>query len=208
MIAWVKGLHIACLLIWCAGLVYLPLLLARHDHTMSPAEFNRLRMMTRFTYVVVASPAAILAILLGSALIPMRDVTEGWFALKLVAVAGLALFHAHCGAMLSRLGHETGRRPYSISMGQTLIPVLLIAVALWLVLAKPDLIPPLERPEPLWPAAALGGLGGLTAHLPRPPDARTPACHLSSPPRPPGTPPAATAPGPGDTRPRLDPTRV
>lgn len=201
MMAWIKGLHIACLLVWCAGLICLPLLLARHNSSMSSSEFDRLRMMTRFTYAVVASPAAILAILFGSALIPLRAITGEWLVLKLVAVAAMMLFHVHCGALLSRLGHETGQRPYSISIVRTLVPVVLIALVLWLVLAKPDVLPPLERPDPPWPAATVGALSALPPHQH---GARTQVFHLSNLPRRPMTHPATINPSQEGKQPRRD----
>lgn len=205
MIAWVKGLHIACLVIWCAGLICLPLLLARHDPAMTSAQFDRLRMMTRFTYAVIASPAAILAILFGSALIPMRGVTADWLAIKLLVVAGMVLFHVHCGALLSRLGHETGRRAYSISIVRTLVPILLIAMVLWLVLAKPNVIPALERPAP---RLAITTEDAFNARRPHPPGARIQVFHLSSPPPRPMTPPATTNPSRGDRQLPRDLTSV
>lgn len=38
ILAWVKALHIASLIIWCAGLVALPLILLKHEIAESQAS--------------------------------------------------------------------------------------------------------------------------------------------------------------------------
>ena len=47
MIAALKFLHIAALSIWCAGLVGLPLLLARHAPSDDQHRYSRRRLVTR-----------------------------------------------------------------------------------------------------------------------------------------------------------------
>ena len=135
--SWLKGLHILGILVWCAGLVYLPALLAAHPRTTDAIEMRRLRAMTRFTYVAVTSPAAIIAIVAGTLLIyPARPVGM-WLPAKLTAVSLLMLFHVACGVLIGKL-HD---RPRLLASGTQLsliaIPSLLVLVILWLVLGKP-----------------------------------------------------------------------
>ncbi len=150
MIAWVKALHICFLLLWCASLIYLPLLLARHHPGLQADDYGRLRVMTRFTYVAVASPAAILAILTGTALIALREVAAPWLAAKLACVAGMVLFQVYCGYVLGRQGHESVPGRYTVGAVRVIVPVVLILATLWLVLGKPSLLP--ETREQLIPS--------------------------------------------------------
>lgn len=135
--AWLKGLHIVTLLVWCAGLFYLPALFAAHATTPEGQPLRRLRVMTRVTFVAVTSPAAVLAILSGSALVYATGVSGAWMALKLVAVSLMVLFHLYCGRMLALLGEAPHWRSGAAHFSLLLVPALLIPTVLWLVLGKP-----------------------------------------------------------------------
>lgn len=135
--AWLKGLHMVTLLVWCAGLFYLPALFAAHADTAGGQSFRRLRVMTRVTFVAVTSPAAVLAILSGSALVYATGVSGAWMALKLVAVSLMVLFHLYCGRVLAVLGETPGLRSSAAHFSLLLAPTLLIPTVLWLVLGKP-----------------------------------------------------------------------
>jgi protoporphyrinogen IX oxidase len=135
-LAWVKGIHIIALVIWCAGLLYLPGLFVIHCEPRDLRPFHRLRAMSRFSYIVITSPAAIIAIISGSVLIWLADPRGGWLPVKLTAVAGLAAYHTLCGHILSELREPDGFRRGPL-LGLVVVPILLIPMVLWLVLAKP-----------------------------------------------------------------------
>lgn len=135
--AWLKALHIVTLSIWCAGLFYLPLLFSAHPGRPQGREFRRLRAMTRFSFVAVTSPAAVLAIVSGSALVYATGVQGAWMALKLAAVGLMVFFHLYCGRVLAQLGHSPTKQPPAAHLALLLAPSLLIPTVLWLVLGKP-----------------------------------------------------------------------
>jgi protoporphyrinogen IX oxidase len=135
-LAWVKGIHITTLVIWCAGLLCLPGLFATHCEPRDLRPFHRLRAMSRFSYIVIVSPAAIIAILSGSILVWLADVRGGWLPVKLSVVAMMAAYHTLCGHILSQLREPEGFRQGPL-LAMVAVPVLLIPMALWLVLAKP-----------------------------------------------------------------------
>lgn len=137
---YVKALHISALVVWAAGLLYLPSLLIAHRGVDSRPEFIRLRNATRFNYNALVSPAAFLAVGSGTALLFLgTDVLQGWMFLKLAAVGVLVMAHVHYGFVLGRLA-EGGREPPRIRLLAVLAIVLgSAAVILWLVLAKPDI---------------------------------------------------------------------
>jgi hypothetical protein len=69
VIAWLKVAHIAAIAIWSATLLGLPSLLLAKSHRLSMSETRRLQHILRFGYVHLASPAAVVAIASGIALI-------------------------------------------------------------------------------------------------------------------------------------------
>jgi len=137
LLAYIKALHISTLLIWCAGLFYLPGLYAAHPQVDSHHDFRRLRIMTRFAFVAVISPAAVVAVVSGTALVFIAQVEGGWMAAKLGVVSLMVLFHLYCGRLLARLGAEPGFRPAGVHLLLLVPPLVLIPLVFWLVLGKP-----------------------------------------------------------------------
>lgn len=135
--AWLKTLHIATMLVWCAGLFYLPGLFATHPTLRNPRDLRRLRIMTRFAFVMVTSPAAVLAIVSGTALIYVADAHGGWLVLKLTVVSLMVLFHLYCGRTLARLHDTPAARSPAAHLSLIAVPGILVPLVLWLVLAKP-----------------------------------------------------------------------
>ena len=135
--AWLKGIHIATMLVWCAGLFYLPSLFAAHARAADEQGFHRLRAMTQFSYIAVASPAAILAVISGSALIYLTGQHGGWLALKLTVVGLMVAFHVYCGRVLADLRVRPVERRAGSMSALVIVPTILVPLVLWLVMGKP-----------------------------------------------------------------------
>ncbi|GGL78477.1 CopD family protein [Wenxinia marina] len=147
LIPHLKAVHVMGLLVWCAGLFALPLMLARHDPAIGQADYTRIRRATHYAYTYFITPAAVLAIASGTALIFLREVFVTWMFAKLVFVAGLVTFHVWVGYVLVAVAEREGehRAPDpGLPLTLLLLPVLGI---LTLVLVKPDLA---EIPMPDW----------------------------------------------------------
>lgn len=134
---WLKVAHIVTLALWAGGLFALPILLALQPDEPERAAYLRLRAMSRFAYTTLISPAAILAIITGSTLIPLADVDGSWLALKLTGVAGMALFHALCGHLLSELRFEPDAHRPALLQALIVVPLVLVPGVLWVILARP-----------------------------------------------------------------------
>lgn len=151
MLALVKGLHIAALILWCAGLVALPLVLAKHDADEAQADYTRLRRITHHGYTRIVTPAAVIAIAAGTALIFLRGVFVPWMFAKLVAVGLLVSLHALIGHTVVLMSERRGEYEPPSPVPLILAMVLTMVAVLALVLAKPvmpDLTPDwLERPQ-------------------------------------------------------------
>lgn len=134
---WIKFVHLASLLAWCAALLSLPALLALYRATHARLPRRRVRAATRFVYIALASPSAVLAIVSGSALIHLMQAYAPWFLAKLTLVSAMVLFHAACGKLVLVLNE----RPHTGAPGwiaaTVLVPGLLMLAVLYLVLAQP-----------------------------------------------------------------------
>jgi len=139
-VAWLKFLHISALLIWAAGLVYLPGLLLAHRGVTNREDFIRIRNASRFSYNAIASPAAVVAIGAGTALLLLAPgVLQGWMFLKLALVGLLVMAHVQYGFVLTALS-ERGSQPPRLRLLAVWAAVFVaILCILWLVLEKPFL---------------------------------------------------------------------
>jgi protoporphyrinogen IX oxidase len=146
MIALVKALHIAGLVLWCASLLTLPLLLGLHrqlaaspNATQLQHNYTRFRRLTHFTYTALATPAAIVAIAAGTVLIFGAQVFEMWLLAKLACVAGMVLAHAWLGHLIVQSGEKEVHWRMPAPTLSLLLAVPCMLGVLWLVLLKPDL---------------------------------------------------------------------
>lgn len=136
---WIKFVHLSALLGWCASLLALPSLLALFPLTQGRINRRRLRAGTRFVYIALASPAAVIAVVSGTALVHLMDAYAPWFFAKLTLVAAMVLFHAGCGKLVLVLRERPGMWSPGLLLALASLPLALILGVLWLVLAQPAL---------------------------------------------------------------------
>lgn len=149
----IRALHLAFLALWIAGLLAMPRMLARHEGSMVTAEYALIRRATHYTYVWGVTPAAVLAIASGTALIFLREVFTPWIFAKLVLVAGLVAVHAWVGHTIIAVAETEGEHDPPGAMVPTVITLALVVAILLLVLAKPELE---EITLPSWLMSPLG----------------------------------------------------
>lgn len=136
-----KAFHIAGLAIWAGGLVALPGLLgvsATGPDGEIDDESARQLNVARLAYEFVVSPAAVLTIATGTALIFIASYETGWLGLKLGAVGAMALLHMVVGRGLDHGGRHfvPGR---FLRLALTGAIAASIAGVLAVVLGKPTL---------------------------------------------------------------------
>ena len=133
----VKGLHIAAILFWAAGLIALPLLLSQHRPGHDQSGYQRVRRFTHYGYTHLLTPASVIAVAAGTVLLFLRGVFVPWMFAKLVLVGGLVALHAWIGTQVVRMGEHANRRQPSPSWPLIAIAITLLAAVFILVLAKP-----------------------------------------------------------------------
>jgi len=139
--AWAMMVHIITLGMWSAALLILAGLYAMPPAAQDRADVERHALMCRYVFVILGSPAAVVAIISGSLLVALRGVDGSWLLAKLALVALLAIYHTYCGHLLHAQG--AGPLPSPPPWKPPLligVPVLLISAILVLVLAKPNLV--------------------------------------------------------------------
>ncbi len=94
---WIKALHIAAVVFWMAGMLYLPRLYIYHLETEPGApDSERSKVMERRLLRVIVNPAMIAAFLFGGLLLwvsPNMDWSSGWIWTKLAGIAALSWLH-------------------------------------------------------------------------------------------------------------------
>lgn len=134
-----KAGHIIGLILWCGGLIAMPLMLARHDPAIGQDDYHRIRLAAHLSYTLVITPAAVITVIAGTWLIFMGGTYVPWFYAKLAAVMLLVIAHMWIGDVLVSIADSAGRtRPPQpwLPILAVVIPVIIILI---LVLAKPDL---------------------------------------------------------------------
>ncbi|MCW3147888.1 CopD family protein [Stutzerimonas stutzeri] len=132
-----KLLHFAALLCWCGSLLYLPALIAAGTRPNDRLFYRDHAHLTRLVFTLISTPAALLAIGSGTALFLRDGTLAGWLIVKLTAVTAMALCHALCGVLVLRIERQPERSVTRQCLVMGVLIPLLIALTLWLVLAKP-----------------------------------------------------------------------
>lgn len=152
-----KFIHLATIVLWSGGLLVLPFLFWQRRGIPDGPELDRLHRFTRFVFVAMASPAAVLAIGTGTALIFLQTTFLEWFSLKMVLVGLMVILHVTAALILAEVFHPAGRFGRFGYVTLTVSLMVVITAIIWVVLAKPDWDANLFAADLFTP----GGLGHL-----------------------------------------------
>ena len=105
---WLKGLHIAFMVTWFAGLFYLPRLFIYHVEAADITSRERFSVM-EYRLFVIMTIGALLTTLFGLLMLFVNSglLGVGWFRIKLALLVGLAVYHYRCYAWIVRLRGTT-----------------------------------------------------------------------------------------------------
>jgi uncharacterized membrane protein len=135
---WLKAIHVLAIAVWAGGLIWLPGLLVR-GRGRSRAEVLHIHRFGRYSFDVLISPAAVLAVASGTALIFSVGVAEAWLYLKLAAIAGMVVIHLMVGNFLDWEVRKSKAPARGTRLAMGAASAVLASAVLWLVLAKPQI---------------------------------------------------------------------
>lgn len=139
-IFWLKVVHITAMSIWFTGLFFLPRLFAAHAREGDDSDFRRLNVMAKTLYFRVMTPAGLVTIGAGLALIAFGF--QGiWLPAKLMLVTLLAMLHIYFGQLLIDLTRNHTRHRESLYRVLNWMPLLLLIGIAALTAAKPQSLP-------------------------------------------------------------------
>ncbi|MFV2005277.1 MAG: protoporphyrinogen oxidase HemJ [Gammaproteobacteria bacterium] len=138
---WVKAFHIIFMVTWFAGLFYLPRLFVYHAETKDEASNQRFKIMERKLYYGIATPGAIISILLGFWLIQLIGygiLSSLWLQAKLILVVILVIYHIYCGKLLNDFKHDNNQRSHVWYRWFNEFPVAILIAVVLLVELQPQ----------------------------------------------------------------------
>lgn len=132
---WMKIFHIGAMAIWISGLFLLPRLFIAGSRGHG-ADAERLNEMGKMLYFGVMTPAGIVTMGLGLALISFGF--EGiWFPAKMALVSLIVLMHLYYGQLLLDLSHGRLRHGTRFLHVLNWVPLVLVLAIAALTAAKP-----------------------------------------------------------------------
>ncbi len=134
----VKALHISLVVAWFAGLFYLPRIFVNLAMVPadSQAERERLLLMAGKLFKFM-TPLGVLAVALGLVLWFAFGFSGAWLHIKTTLVAGLVVYHWHCGRILNEFRLGTNKRSHIWFRFYNEMPVLVMFAVIFLVVLKP-----------------------------------------------------------------------
>ncbi len=134
---WLLLLHISAIVCWCGSLLYLPALIDGTATQQTIIERERHLVVTIMVFSRFATPAALIAIVSGTALFITGGITEQWLILKLTLVTALVLCHALGGWMMLLTQNATDKNVTISCLLLRVVVAILILSIVWVVLTKP-----------------------------------------------------------------------
>ncbi|BAU47569.1 membrane protein [Sulfurifustis variabilis] len=131
-----KLLHLGFMAIWFAGLLGLPWVFGEHVRQQERAEQSRLRAIERTVYFGIMTPSAVLAVIFGS-LLMLYGFEGAWLPAKLTLIVVAVAFHLYCGTVLITFMQRRNRRGRVYYRALSQVPLVLLAVIVFLAAAKP-----------------------------------------------------------------------
>ncbi len=135
---WLKGLHVAFMVTWFAGLFYLPRLFIYHAKAGDAASRDRFSIMETRLFIIMTIGAVLTTVFgflmlnVNQALFDMR-----WFQLKLLLLAGVVIYHYRCFCWIATLRKQNQEQDDKWLRWFNEIPVVFLLGIILLAIVKP-----------------------------------------------------------------------
>lgn len=137
---WIKAFHLIFVVMWYAGLLYLPRLFVYHSMSDDVIGIERFKVMERKLFAITTVGgvgALVLGIWLLSDYAWAAYSKSLWLHLKLALVAVLIAFHVLCGKLLLDFRGDRNRHGHRFYRVLNEIPAVILIVVVILVVVKP-----------------------------------------------------------------------
>lgn len=141
---WLKAFHIIAIVMWFAGLLYLPRLFVYHAGVGADDSVGHQRFLTmERRLLMITHVGAVLALVLGVALLGKWAglvpgyFSQGWLHAKLGLVALVVVFHIACMLLAGRFARSASHPSTRALKWFNEIPALLLIAIVLLVVVKP-----------------------------------------------------------------------
>ena len=137
---WIVSLHIIFMVMWFAGLFYLPRLFVYHAACDDSPGDERFKVMERKLYIITNIGfygTLVFGLILVFSYAWNAYYTSGWFWIKAAMVAVLIAYHFYCGHLVKVFRDGKNTRSHKFYRMINEIPVLPLVVVVYLVIAKP-----------------------------------------------------------------------
>ena len=122
---WIKSFHLIFVIMWYAGLLYLPRLFVYHAMSEDVVGIERFKVMERKLFAVTTI-GGVGALAFGL-----------WLHLKLLLVAVLIAFHLLCGKLMLDFREDRNRHGHRFFRILNEIPAVILIAVVILVVVKP-----------------------------------------------------------------------
>lgn len=137
---WVKAFHIIFMVTWFAALFYLPRLFVYHAETKDDAGNRRFKIMERKLFYGIATPGAVVTVVLGFWLIHLIGyavLSAFWLQAKLILVFILVIYHIYCGKLLNDFKNDRNQHSHVWYRWFNEFPVIILIAVILLVELQP-----------------------------------------------------------------------
>ena len=135
---WFKALHIAFMVTWFAGLLYLPRLFIYHAEASDPPSRERFTLMEKRLFAIMTIGAVMTAIF-GVLLLIINPalLSRSWFQVKLIFLGAMMIYHWRCWSWIETLASATETQQTRALRWYNEIPVVFLLAIVLLAVLKP-----------------------------------------------------------------------
>ncbi|MCH7695650.1 MAG: protoporphyrinogen oxidase HemJ [Proteobacteria bacterium] len=138
---WLKALHLVFMVIWFAGLFYLPRLFVYHAMSDDQISIDRFKVMERKLFFGITTPGGVLTLLFGLGMLSLNGwsayADSMWLHIKLILILLLVIYHIYCGKLLFDFKHDRNQHSHVWYRWFNEIPVIFLIAIMILAVVKP-----------------------------------------------------------------------
>ncbi|MDX2164144.1 MAG: protoporphyrinogen oxidase HemJ [Gammaproteobacteria bacterium] len=135
---WILAFHIVSIVMWFAGLFYLPRLFVYHSMIQDELGNARFKVMEKKLYVMTTI-GLFLTVLFGFLLLRVEPqlIYAGWFQIKLFLVLTLLIYHFYCGYLVKIFRENENHRSHVFYRWVNEYPTIILIIVVILAVVKP-----------------------------------------------------------------------